>query len=114
MNGASRLLSLFLVVAAAAVFAQNNVDNTDKGGTASGPPVAPRRDVVDDLHGHKIADPYRWLEDAKSPETERWTESELAYTRSVLDKVAGRDQLHARLTELLHIGTMGTPDPNGP
>ena len=113
MHGAYRLLSLILLAAAAAVFAQNNVDNTDKGGTASGPPVAAKDNVVDTVNGHQIADPYRWLEDAKSPETEKWTEGELNYTRSVLDKVPGREQLHARLTELLHIGTLGTPDPNG-
>ena len=36
-------------------------------------PEAPRLDLVEDLHGHRVADPYRWLEDAADPRTEAWT-----------------------------------------
>src|SRR4051794_15761227 len=39
-------------------------------------PDAPRHDVVDDLHGHRVADPYRWLEDAADPATRSWTEAQ--------------------------------------
>jgi prolyl oligopeptidase len=67
--------------------------------------------VVDKLHGIEIADPYRWLEDAGSPEVKEWVEKQNAYTRSVLDKLPGRDKIRARLSELLDIGTIGTPVP---
>lgn len=39
-------------------------------------PHAARQDIVEAIHGHRIADPYRWLEDAKSPGTVRWSEEQ--------------------------------------
>lgn len=73
-------------------------------------PVETRRDdVVDDLHGVAIADPYRWLEDGTSAEVEKWTADENAYTRRVLDAVPNRDGIHRRLEELLTIGVVGSP-----
>ena len=35
-------------------------------------PEAPRQDLVQELHGELIADPYRWIEDAADPRTTRW------------------------------------------
>jgi prolyl oligopeptidase len=67
--------------------------------------------TVDKLHGVEVPDPYRWLEDGKSKEVEAWTEKQNAYTRSVLDKLPGRDQIRARLDTLLDIGTISTPVP---
>jgi prolyl oligopeptidase len=56
-----------------------------------------------------MVDPYRWLEDGTSAETQKWVAEEMAYTRSVLDPLAGRDSIHTRLTELLGIGSIGVP-----
>ena len=39
-------------------------------------PPARRMDLVDDLFGHRVADPYRWLEDADSAETRQWLAAE--------------------------------------
>ena len=36
-------------------------------------PHAERLDLVEDLHGHRVADPYRWLEDADDPRTKEWS-----------------------------------------
>src|SRR5215467_2475733 len=80
---------------------------------SAGPPVAKQAPVTDDVQGHKITDPYRWLEDAKSPETQKWVEEELQYTRSLLDPLPGRAQLHKRLTELLSTGTISAPELGG-
>jgi prolyl oligopeptidase len=71
------------------------------------PPATKQQPVTDDYFGHKVVDPYRWLEDGSSPETQQWVAEQLAYTRSVLDKLPGRDQLHQRLERLLQIGNLG-------
>lgn len=77
-----------------AVFAQTPVSTPTK------PPDTPKRDVTDDYFGTKIVDSYRWLEDLKSPEVAAWMKSQNEYTRSVLDRIPGRDKLRARIAEL--------------
>jgi prolyl oligopeptidase len=67
--------------------------------------------VVEKLHGVEVVDPYRWLEDGASPAVQAWTDKENAFTRSELDKLPGRDKIHARLETLLDIGTLTTPTP---
>ena len=74
-------------------------------------------DVVDDLHGTKIADPYRWLEEADAPEVKTWTDAQNARTRDVLDRIPGRDALKTQIQELLSTGTVSPPavlKPTGP
>jgi prolyl oligopeptidase len=56
-----------------------------------------------------VLDNYRWLENGNSPETQEWVEQEMSYTRRMLDRLAGRDTLHKRLTELLSIGSVTQP-----
>jgi prolyl oligopeptidase len=53
----------------------------------STPPVAPVHNVVDDYFGTKITDPYRWMEDMKSPEFQTWITAENDYTRSIIDPI---------------------------
>lgn len=65
--------------------------------------------VVDKVHGIDVADPYRWLEDSSAAEVKAWTEKQNAYTRSVLEKIPGREKIHARLAALLETGSLGTP-----
>src|SRR5437667_9266156 len=67
--------------------------------------------VVEKLHGIEITDPYRWLEDADSPDVKNWVDAQNAYSRSVLDSLPGRDRIHRRLSDLLDIGTISTPAP---
>ena len=77
------------------------------------PPKAKVENVEDTLHGHKIVDPYRWLEDSSSAATQQYVHDELAYSRSILDPLPGRAAIEKRLTELAAIGTIGTPQPAG-
>ena len=77
------------------------------------PPKAKIQPVTDDLHGHKIVDNYRWLEDAGSPETQEFVHQELAYTRSILDPLPGREKILERLQQLALVGTIGAPQLGG-
>jgi prolyl oligopeptidase len=77
------------------------------------PPVAKVHVVEDNLHGVKIDDPYRWLEDGTTAETKQFVTDEMAYSRAVLDPLPGREKTHARLAELLTIGTITTPQIGG-
>src|SRR5215468_4434054 len=83
-----------------------------KSSTASVPGSPPKTDVkpvADIYHGTKVVDNYRWLEDGNSTETQRWVEQEMAYTRSLIDPLPGRDAIHKRLTALLSIGSITPP-----
>ena len=74
-------------------------------------PPTSKSDVAEVLHGETIPDPYRWLEDGDDPDTRRWTDAQNALTRTYLDAVPGRDELHRRLDQLLAIGAIGVPTP---
>ncbi|HWR51991.1 MAG TPA: prolyl oligopeptidase family serine peptidase [Bryobacteraceae bacterium] len=83
---------------------------------ALAPAQAPRTrtdNVVDTLHGVEIVDPYRWLEDQKSPETRAWIDAQNRYTRSFLGAIDNRAALTKRLTELRRIDSVGTPIERG-
>jgi len=72
-------------------------------------PAAQRQDIVEDLHGHQVADPYRWLEDPASDETRAWSQAQDALCRGALDGYAGRDRLRQRMTGLLRAGMVSAP-----
>jgi prolyl oligopeptidase len=57
-------------------------------------------DQVDDYHGERIADPYRWLEDTDAPETAAWIAEQNAVTAAWIGEVADRDDIVARLRAL--------------
>jgi prolyl oligopeptidase len=63
-------------------------------------PDAPRGTQVDDIHGTKVADPYRWLEDLDSPATQAWVGAENKATFAFLATLGNRDAIKQRLTEL--------------
>jgi prolyl oligopeptidase len=74
-------------------------------------PLARRDDVADVFHGERVADPYRWLEQGDSPETQAWTAAQNALTESYLAGIAARPRIRERLEELLAIGSLSVPTP---
>lgn len=63
-------------------------------------PHAPTVEQIDDYHGTPVADPYRWLENTDSPETEAWVEAQNKLTFGFLEEIPQREQIRQRLTEL--------------
>ncbi len=57
-------------------------------------------DQTDNYHGTPVADPYRWLEDVDSPETQDWIRRQNELTFGFLEQIPARDRLRKRLTEL--------------
>ena len=72
-------------------------------------PPARRSDQVDDYHGTRVADPYRWLEDVDAPQTREWIEAENGLTAAYLAQIPARDTLRRRLTRLWNYPRYGTP-----
>ena len=68
-------------------------------------PVAPVRPVTETYFGTPVTDPYRWMEDLKSPETQDWMKGQAAYTKDYLGKLPGRDALLKRIEELDNAST---------
>ena len=72
-------------------------------------PHTRKTDQVDDYHGVKVADPYRWLEDDKSPETLAWVAEENKITFAYLNQIPYRAQLRERLRQLLNYARYSPP-----
>jgi prolyl oligopeptidase len=72
-------------------------------------PEAARLDIVEDLHGHRVADPYRWLEDSADLRTEAWTQAQDALATESLASLPLRAEFAARLETLVHAGAVGVP-----
>jgi prolyl oligopeptidase len=72
-------------------------------------PRARRLDLVDDLFGHQVADPYRWLEDSASDESREWLAAQEATWSAFRDGLPGREAFADRVRELLAVGSVGTP-----
>ncbi|MBB4920233.1 prolyl oligopeptidase family serine peptidase [Streptosporangium saharense] len=72
-------------------------------------PAAGRDDLVEELHGVPVADPYRWLEDPGGPATEEWLAAQEKLLSAELGALTGRDRLKARVAELLRSGSIGAP-----
>src|SRR6266545_860828 len=69
------------------------------------PPKAEIREVKDTYFGQTISDSYRWLENLKSDETQKWIKGQADYSRAYLDRLPVRGDLLKRLNELSDVGT---------
>jgi prolyl oligopeptidase len=72
-------------------------------------PQAPRLDLTEDLLGHQISDPYRWLEDTGSDERASWLAAQTGLFSAQCLELPGRDELTGQVRELLDVGYAGIP-----
>ncbi len=68
---------------------------------------------TDDYHGTPVADPYRWLEDLDSPETQAWIAAQNKLTNAYLAQIPQREKIRARLTELWDFPRVTAPFQRG-
>ncbi|MCD6544543.1 MAG: S9 family peptidase [Flavobacteriaceae bacterium] len=76
-------------------------------------PKTNKVNTVDTYFGTKIPDPYRWLEDDRSTETENWVIAENKVTFGYLNKIPFRDVIKKRLTQLWNYEKIGAPFKRG-
>jgi prolyl oligopeptidase len=76
-------------------------------------PRAKTVDQMDDYHGIKVADPYRWLEDTDSADTRDWIEAENKVTFHYLEQIPYRQAIHDRLKTLWNFERYGVPEQQG-
>src|ERR1700742_3356319 len=76
-------------------------------------PPARKADQVDDYHGVKVADPYRWLEDDRSAETTAWVNAENQATGAYLNQIPYRNDVKERLSQLYDFAKYTLPAQRG-
>ena len=76
-------------------------------------PAAPRGNVVDDYHGTRIADPYRWFEDPSAQATKDWVAAQNSVAQPFLERLPQRAWLGERLKQLWTYERFGVPRREG-
>ncbi|VTS08316.1 prolyl oligopeptidase family serine peptidase [Tuwongella immobilis] len=78
-------------------------------------PKTKKVDVVDEYHGTKVADPYRWLEDdvRKSDEVKAWVEAQNQLTSAHLEAIPQRAAIRDMLTKLWNYERFSAPSKIG-
>jgi prolyl oligopeptidase len=90
--------------------AQKEGAKTDAAGRSNSIyPAARVEDRSDVFFGVTVRDPYRWLEDGKSKETQAWMAAEDELARRHLEGLPGRDAIRDRLKDLLYFDAVGAP-----
>jgi prolyl oligopeptidase len=102
--------AILLVLAAPFAAAQPAAVAASSAGSV---PPTRTEETKDVFGGVSVADPYRWLEEQKSPETRAWIDAQNRYSEAVLHALPGRDALRRRLGELLKVDTVSSPTETG-
>ena len=76
-------------------------------------PNAHQSEQSDNYHGVIVADPYRWLENPDSEETQAWIAEENKVTSHYLENIRAKQQIQQRLTQLWDYEKYGSPFKRG-
>jgi prolyl oligopeptidase len=76
-------------------------------------PATAKTNIVENLHGTQVADPYRWLEDDNAPATKAWVEAQNKVTFGYLESIPQRGAIRERITKLWNYERYGVPFKEG-
>lgn len=76
-------------------------------------PTTFRGNVTDEYFGTVVADPYRWLEDDRSEETEAWVKKQNEVTFDYLEQIPYRQEIEERLTAMWNYEKISAPFKEG-
>ena len=87
--------------------------NGNEKGLITQYPITKKDIVYDSYFDIKIEDPYRWLEDDRSPETEKWVIEQNKITNNYLGLIPYRDSLKDRVKNLWNYEKLSSPFKEG-
>src|SRR5882672_291577 len=110
-----RMKNWFALVAVTVLLAAcaSNMNSRSPASAKLTYPMTRKVDMVENLHGRPVPDPYRWLEDDNSAETKAWVEAENKVTFAYLEQIPARARLKERLTKLWNYERYGAPSKEG-
>ncbi len=103
------ILYIFLLI----LFISCKNESSDQKVVAVNYPVTETVDTVDTYFGEQVNDPFRWLEDDRSSQTEAWVKSQNKTTSGYLEKIPFREELKERLSKLWNYEKIGAPFKEG-
>jgi prolyl oligopeptidase len=102
-----------LVTSLAIVMAVSANAQSKKNSKGMKYPVTKKVEHADTYFGKSVNDPYRWLEDDRSPETEAWVKEQNKVTYNYLDQISYRNALKTRLEKMWNYEKIGSPFTEG-
>lgn len=106
-------LAALLVACATSTSSSPRAQNTAPTIEAIHYPPAARGTVVDDYHGTRVPDPYRWFENPNARATQEWVAAENTVSQPFLERLPQRAWLGERLKQLWTYERFGVPRREG-
>ncbi len=103
-------IQLILCISLALFVGELHAQKTDSPVTY---PETTKGKTIDNYFGNDVPDPYRWLEDDRSEETENWVTSQNSVTQNYLSQIPYRDQIKERMTKLWNYEKYSSPTTHG-
>jgi len=95
------------------LFSCSDMNKTLKETTSYDYPETVKQEVSDMHFGTEIIDPFRWLEDDRSPETEAWVDKQIEFTSSYFEKISYREEIEKKLSAIWNYEKVSAPFKEG-
>ena len=107
-----KILLLFSI-ASIAISCNNSTSEIEKKTMSINYPKTKKIEQIDDYFGTMVADPYQWLEDDRSAETEAWVKAENDVTEKYMAQIPYRDKIKKRYEEIYNYPKISSPSKAG-